>query len=96
MGGDVGAIDYKDLKVTASSVSFREGEALPRDATIEGHTWQYVNRDGGPDQRFRSNRSIPIALYGELGFTSSSGLNEVFLCSRNEVAPALATALRSI
>lgn len=34
--------------------------------TLIETTWQYVNREGGPDRRFKGNRQIPVLLYSVL------------------------------
>ena len=31
-----------------------------------GTTWTYVNKDGGPDHRFKNNPTVPILLYDEI------------------------------
>ena len=57
------------------STTFIENEYSPTDAQTVGSTWQYVNKDGGPDRRFNSNRQLPIMNYGVCEFKSVSGLN---------------------
>jgi hypothetical protein len=42
---------------------------------VVGHTWRFVNKQGGPDRRFNNNAQQPVCLYGELTFTSPGGLN---------------------
>lgn len=71
----VGMIDYSDFKISVSSVSFVESESVPDDAQVIGQTWQYVNKNGTPDRRYKNNRQIPICLYGQVFLRSSSGLN---------------------
>lgn len=70
-----GAVSYDALSVSFAPTRFIEDAAVPRDAQVVGHTWQYVNKDGGPDRRFSHNRQIPIAQYGLLEIRSSTGLN---------------------
>jgi hypothetical protein len=88
----VGAVRYQDLNIEVSSSRFIESERVPNDAKIVGQTWKYVNKNGGPDKRFKDNRQLPIALYEELHFSSSSGLNEVIQVSRTGVGSPLAQA----
>ena len=38
-------------------------KAPPSDATVVGQTWQYVNKDGGPDRRFAHNPTRTVVLY---------------------------------
>ncbi len=71
----VGMIDYSDFRISVSSVRFVETDPIPKDAQVVGYTWQYVNRNGTPDQRFKNNKQIPLCLYGQVFLRSSSGLN---------------------
>ena len=70
----VGAIAYHDLRCEAGSTQFVEDGPIPSDAQRVGQTWQYVNKDGQPDQRFKSNRQLPLIACGALTLTSDSGL----------------------
>ena len=72
----VGAVSYADLEIEIESVRFIESGAVPKDAQIVDHTWQYVNKSGGPDRRFNNNRQIPICLYEDMNLISATGLNE--------------------
>lgn len=89
----VGAVSYLDLQVRRESVRFVEGEEVSGDTEVVGTTWQYVNRDGGPDRRFNSNRQLPVVLYEELHFRSASGLNELVQLSRVGAGARFAEAL---
>ena len=71
----VGAIDYSDLRISTSSIQFVEDEPIPKDSQVVGHTWQYVNKNGTPDLRFKNNKQIPVCLYGQVLLRSSSSLN---------------------
>lgn len=92
----VGAVPYSTLKVEISPSRFIESELVPSDAKVVGQTWKYVNKDGGPDRRFKDNRKIPIALYEELHFSSPSGLNEVLQLSQTGVGQPLAEAIAGL
>jgi hypothetical protein len=70
-------------------VRFIEEERVPSDTTIVDHTWRYVNKAGGPDRRFISNRQIPVCLYRELSFRSEGGLNCKFQLSNPAAADSL-------
>ncbi len=74
----VGAVDYDSLEIECATTRFIEEETVASDAEIVDSTWKYVNKKGGPDRRFRDNRELPIVLYGQLHFRSSTGLNEQF------------------
>ena len=92
----VGAVSYADLQFHGEHQRFIEDESVPRDANIVDHTWRYVNKNGGPDKRFKDNKKLPIALYEELCFRSSSGLSEVFQASRHSISDGLRNALQAM
>jgi hypothetical protein len=92
----VGAVPYTDLDASSSQVQFREDRGVPSDGEVIGNTWLYVNRNGGPDRRFRNNREIPIVLYGQLSLESASGLKEVFQASKPTTVDGLVAALEQL
>jgi hypothetical protein len=94
--GKVGAVSYDDVQLLVSSTKFIEEGGVPSDAKIVDHTWKYVNKNGGPDRRFKDNRQLPIALYGELHFSSQTGLNELIQISKTDVGSALADAFKEL
>lgn len=89
----VGAVDYHDLVPAYDESRFVEDESVPRDATIVGRTWRYVNKNGSPDRRFNNNREIPICLYDQIHLTSSNGLNEVIQLSKQGSCAAFRSAI---
>jgi hypothetical protein len=95
-GARVGAVSYSDLSVNAGMTRFIESESVPRDAEVAGKTWQYVNKSGGPDRRFKNNRQLPVALYGELRFSSETGLNEEIETSLKDAPAAFAQGLQRL
>lgn len=92
----VGAVSYENLNVHASPTQFIESESVPRDATIVDYTWRFVNKKGGPDRRFNNNRRLPITLYEDISFTSSSGLNELIQISRTGCGSDLQSAIAAL
>lgn len=92
----IGAVSYRTLEIVASSTHFIESGGVPGDATVVGTTWQYTNKSGGPDRRFRDNRQIPICLYDELSFRTASGLNELFQISRAGVGEGFVASVRHL
>jgi hypothetical protein len=82
----VGAVAYTNLKVEMQESRFVEDGSVPHDSHQIATTWQYVNKKGGPDRRFSNNRQLPVMRYGVFGFSSTSGLSILFLCSRSDVA----------
>ncbi len=76
-----GTVDYSELHMDVGDVTFIESGAVPRDAQIIGHTWQFVNKNGSPDKRFKNNKQLPKCHYGELRFTSNAGLDVILYIS---------------
>jgi len=93
-GKTVGAIDYSELEVENSPVTFVESGSVPSDATITGQTWQYVNKKGGPDKRFKNNRQMPLCRYNELQLTTPRGLDIRLMCSLDGGFDELVKVLR--
>jgi hypothetical protein len=93
-GKTVGAIDYAELQANNSPVTFVESGAVPSDATVTGKTWQYVNKKGGPDKRFKNNREMPLCRYSELRLTTDRGLDVYLMCSRDGGFDELVQVLR--
>lgn len=92
--GLVGAVPYQDLNVSNSLTKFIEEDSAPADAPIVGYTWRYVNKKGGPDRRFNSNKQLPVCLYGELNISSESGLNCKVHYSNPEAASRLCNVIK--
>jgi len=67
-GARMGSVNYGNLKVSTQTevTHVRSLATLTRDARIVGKTYQFVNNDGSPDQRFNNNREIPLIEYGVL------------------------------
>ena len=92
----VGAVSYRTLDVSIVKQRFIESDGVPSDATVVDYTWRYVNKSGGPDRRFNNNPQLPICLYDELHFRTSSGLNEVVQLSRSGIGEGFAAAVRQL
>jgi hypothetical protein len=71
----VAALRYRDLDFSHGTIRYIEESRVPSDTIVVGQTWRFVNKSGGPDRRFNSNRQLPICQYGEMDFRSSGGLN---------------------
>lgn len=85
-GSNIGVLNYSDFSSEIITTNFIESELVPKDATVIGQTWKYVNKSGGPDKRFKDNRQLPICKYGELQLKSLKGLNTVIMFSNiNEI-----------
>lgn len=59
------ALDYKDLEVDLRSENFLEEEQIS-DATLIGKTYLHINKDGGPDKRYKDNPEVNLVEYGVL------------------------------
>ena len=85
-GDAIGAIGYKELSIQIIPTHFIEERPVPTDTHVVDHTWRYLNKNGTPDRRFRDNRQLPVCEYSKLHLTSPSGLNEMVMVSRPELA----------
>lgn len=92
-GKAVGAIEYKNLIIESVSTRFIEHETIPPDAEVIDRTWQYVNKKGGPDRRFKNNKELPICRYNELNLSTGDGLDIKFLGSRPGAFDGIAAAV---
>jgi len=88
-------VDLRETHIECTGQQFVEEERLPEDSERVGHTWRYVNKDGGPDRRFSNNPRLPVMLYGRLDLTSSGGLRERFHVSDISKATHFANAFNS-
>ena len=81
-GNKFAGVFYKNMEIKGVRTRFIEDESVPKDATIIGQTWKYVNKSGGPDRRFNNNRQIPICQYSEYNIKGQNGINEIIMTSR--------------
>lgn len=86
-------LPYSVVSARAQPQRFVESETPPTDSQCVGTTWQYTNKSGGPDRRFKNNRQLPIMLYGRLTLTTPQGQLMVWDFSRPDAAVSLADAL---
>jgi hypothetical protein len=93
--GQYQSVPYKALSVAYSPTRFVE-PAPPKDAEIIGYTWQYVNKNGGPDRRFSNNRQIPLALYGLIRITLASGVGLQVQVSNRTLATNFVATINAI
>lgn len=92
----VGTVAYSHLKVVESIANMLEEDTRPKDATQVGTTWKYVNKNGGPDRRFKANYQIPILEYAQIDLSSESGLREVVQVSTSANQGTLTKAIAEI
>ena len=57
-----------EVNLTQKAVSCSETGIAPSDAVRIGTTYRYVNVNGEPDRRYKTNPSISVLQYGELDF----------------------------
>lgn len=91
---DFAILDYSEFNVSFRVSRFVESDPVPSDTTTDGTTWAKVNKDGSPDRRFANNYPIPIARYGEITFSSPTGLQEKYMFSNEGHARVCYTALK--
>jgi hypothetical protein len=91
--GKYGAVSYTSLEVNTYPTRYIESDGVPNDSKILEYTWQYVRKDGGPDRRFSNNRQIPVVQYGQIEFSSQTGMNLHFQDSKLSLAQGFAQAL---
>lgn len=89
-------LEYKEVDLGSSSTRFFEEEAMPHDSKVVGQTWSKTNKDGTPDRRFKDNYQIPVAEYGKVVLSSSTGLNEEYMISNAEQTKAFANSWRQL
>ncbi|HEY8224241.1 MAG TPA: DUF4236 domain-containing protein [Pyrinomonadaceae bacterium] len=92
-GSEVGAVSYAGLSLELRQTRFVEEGDVPSDAQIVDHTWQYVNKNGGPDRRFSNNRQLPLVLYAYMTIRSGTGLNMLLQSSDLNKATAFKAGL---
>ncbi|MFD0388353.1 hypothetical protein ACFQ4K_11800 [Tistrella bauzanensis] len=90
-----GAVRYDDLRTDVRNQNMIV-ESAPTDATVVGETWKYVNKNGGPDRRFKENRRLPICLFEEIGMASGQGFKGLLQSSRHGAATPVNDAFRAI
>lgn len=84
-GSKIGALNYDDISNFTHITNFIEDGIVPKDTKVIGYTWQYVNKSGGPDKRFKNNRKLPICQYGKAELKSVLGLNTIILFSNADL-----------
>ena len=84
-GLNVGVIKYSDLSYNCGYTRFVESGAVASDATVIGHTWQYVNANGTPDKRYSKNRKLTECRYGKIDLSSPNGLRACLLISNKDL-----------
>lgn len=95
-GNAVGGVSYQRLRAVSTPTRFIEHEAVPSDARIIDRTWQYVNKKGGPDRRFKNNKELPVCAYNQFNLSTPDGLDVRFIGSREGGFDRLALAIEQV
>lgn len=86
-------IDLKAVKIGYELSRFVEREELPADGQRIDSAWQYSNKDGTPDLRYRENQEYPVMMYGEFRFSTETGLDECFMFSNIDATSGFSNAM---
>jgi len=95
-GRHVGGMSYSELRVNWGVSIFVEDETVPRDSVIDGYTWRYVNKSGGPDRRFNNNKQIPIVRYQVMEVLGPNRFRKILHLSRIDDYEDFDVAMRSL
>ena len=91
-----GAIPHNEIEFDADSTSFVESEKVPKDTDIINYTWKYVNKNGGPDKRYKDNVKYPVCAYAKIYISSRNNLNIIFLVSSINKASTFLKTMNSL
>jgi hypothetical protein len=94
-GGVTAAVPYPLMQVTLALSRFVENGLAPPDARILSYTWQYTNKDGSPDQRFKANRQLPVTEAAYIAFQSPTGVTLMLQASSREKATVFVQGFRN-
>ncbi|WP_444460020.1 hypothetical protein [Rhodobacter capsulatus] len=90
-----GAVRYETVRTAVRDQRMIMNVA-PSDATVVGQTWKYVNKNGGPDRRFKDNRQLPICLFEEIGMVSEGGFKGLLQVSKHGISGAYGNAISEL
>lgn len=76
-----GMIKYDDLNLSVENQVFIESQEVPKDADVIGYTWQFVNKNGSPDKRYKNNRQLPKCRYGKVSVSAGQAMSAIFYLS---------------
>lgn len=85
------SVSYESAQPSIHRTTIQEPKSHPGDARVIDYTYQYVNKSGGPDRRFKINPKIPICSYGELTFKSTENLNIRIQFSNDSFVESIST-----
>lgn len=79
-------LNFQELSFEFNETTFVEQQGAPSDSEVVEYTYQYVNKKGGPDRRYKYNPQFPICLYGTVDIKNDDGLNLSILVSSKSKA----------
>ncbi|MCH3971756.1 MAG: DUF4236 domain-containing protein [Oscillospiraceae bacterium] len=89
-GASISGYKYNEMNFTFSTTRFIEkGKSTAKDAEIVDWTWQYMNRNGTPDMRYRQNQKYPVYRYGTFTMSVPDGFLISFQLSNTNVSAIL-------
>lgn len=89
-------VTYDQLRTREEYCHLVEAAAVPRDATVVEHTWQFVNKSGGPDRRYKNNPFLPVLRYEQARLSTASGMLWIIQASRVGTVGPFCHALNSM
>lgn len=92
----MGALAYKQVKINWAATRFAEEGVVPKDSIIVGSTWKYVNRNGGPDRRFKNNKQIPEVVYQVMTLEGPDGFQKILHLSKMADTTEFDSAFRRV
>jgi uncharacterized membrane protein YkvA (DUF1232 family) len=94
-GSQFSAINWKDLKATVGEQRFQL-DNLEKDSTLVSTSWNYVNKDGSRDKRYKNNFKVYWTQCGKIHLTTSSGFDMLLYTSNKNTAQEFAEILKNI
>jgi hypothetical protein len=91
-GRDFALIAVSEIAFTVRPLRYLEEDLAPQDSARLAITWEKVNKDGGPDRRFKDNNVIPILQYAVVTLSSTTGLRKEYLVSNFRAAESFGRA----
>lgn len=88
-------IKYDELSIETGNTRISQYNA-PRDANVVGQTWQFVNKDGSLDRRFKDNPQLLIVEYATIRITTAAGMDHVLFILSESLAGRFVNHLKHL
>lgn len=79
--GKLNALGFNEIQMNIGKMTFLEDEREPNDATLLGKTYEYTNKDGSPDKRYKENREVALVEYGFISLYKEPGFDTLIVFS---------------